>query len=197
MPTDILIVEDSPTQAALLAETLRVRGYQTKTAANGKEALESLRRRRPDVVISDVKMPRMDGFQLCRTIKQDPDLHHLPVILLTSLSQPADLLSALEAGADFHLPKPYQGDYLAAKITELLSSYRNGGGPLTETGPPIAFDGTDYQISVPREQVFRLLLSTYEVANQQHQEVLRRLEKEKEMVQALNEKADQLACANA
>ncbi len=82
----ILIVEDSPTQAALLEEALRLRGYRTQIAVNGRQALETVRRQRPAAIISDVQMPVMNGFQLCRAIKQDPGLHGIPVILLTALS---------------------------------------------------------------------------------------------------------------
>jgi CheY-like chemotaxis protein/signal transduction histidine kinase len=168
----VLIVEDSPTQAALLEETLRVRGYQTQTAVNGKLALKAARRHRPDLIISDIRMPVMDGIQLCREVKLDPDLQGIPVILMTTLSTPADLLSALEVGADFHIPKPYQGDYLAAKIAELLSRHGDGGRAHPGTPATMTHEGEVYQISATREHILHLLLSTYEVALQQNQELL-------------------------
>jgi len=168
----VLIVEDSQTQAALLHEELRVRGYETQTAANGSLALEAARRHPPDLIISDIRMPVMDGIQLCREIKQDPDLRGIPVILLTSLSRPADVLAALEAGADFHIPKPYQSDYLAAKMVEVFSRRGDGGRAQPGTPETLTFDGKAYQISATREHVLRMLLSTYEVALQQNQELL-------------------------
>lgn len=172
MQTDILIVEDSATQAAQIEEALRGRGYGTQTAANGSEALEIVRRLRPALILSDVRMPVMDGFQLCRAIKQDPGLCRIPVILLTSLSSPADVLSALEAGADFHIPKPYQADYLAGKIDAILARDSEGGREEPETMETVTLDGISYQISASREQVLRLLLSTYEVAIQQNLDLL-------------------------
>ena len=169
---DILIVEDSPTQAAQLEEILRVHGYTTRTAPDGLKALEAVRLRRPALVVSDVMMPVMDGFEFCRAVKLDHELRDIPVILLTSLSSPADLLSALEAGADFHIPKPYQGDYLLGKVDEVLSRGSGDGRTKPESVESVIFGGTAYQISATREQMLRLLLSTYEVAIQQNQELL-------------------------
>jgi len=172
MQTDILIVEDSPTQAAQLEETLRRRGYETQTAANGSEALEIIRRARPALVLSDVRMPVMDGFRLCRAIKQDPDLCRIPVILLTEWSSPADVLSALQAGADFHIPKPCQADFLLEKIDTILASGSESGRTEPETPRTVTHDGIAYQVSASPDHVLRLLLSTYEVAIQQNRELL-------------------------
>ncbi len=183
----MLIVEDSPTQAAQIEETLRIRGYETHIEVNGYDALESVRRRRPALIISDVRMPVMNGFQLCHAVKHDPVLHGIPVILLTSLSTPSDVLSALEAGADFHIPKPYQSDYLAAKIVEILSHHRAGDRRTPLTEETVTFDGTTYRISTTPEQALRLLLSTYEVAFMQNRELLRA----REELQTLNETLEQ------
>jgi len=185
-PLEVLIVEDSPTQAAQLEEVLRLRGYQTQTAVNGRQALEAVRRRQPSVIISDILMPVMDGFQLCRAIKQEPGLRHIPVILLTSLSSPADVLSALEAGADFHIPKLCESEYLAAKIMDILSPRAEGGRAESETVETVTFDGTAYQISASRGQMLRLLLSTYEVAIRKNQELL----SARDELQTLNEQLE-------
>ncbi len=174
---DVLIVEDSPAEAVQIQEMLRVRGYGAQTTANGREALETVRRRRPDVIISDTNMPFMDGFELCRAVKKDPDLRRIPVILLTLLSTPCDILAAIEAGADFHVPKSCQGDYLAARITDVLSRCGDGGSATPDTGETVTLDGRAYQISATREHILRLLLSTYEVAIQQNQELVRHRER--------------------
>ena len=172
MPTDIMIVEDSPTQAAMLEELLRSHGYETQTAVDGQRALEAARRRPPALIISDVTMPVMNGFQLCLAVKQDPRLCHIPVILLTSLSAPRDLLSALEAGADFHVPKPYHDDHLLRKIAEALAHRSEAGRAGPVKVEPVSVNGVTYRISASREKTLGLLLATYEVAVGQYQELV-------------------------
>lgn len=185
--TEILIAEDSRSQAANLEKILRNHGYATRTAVDGRQALEATRRHPPALIISDVMMPVMDGFQFCRAVKQEPGLCDIPVILLTSLKAPADLLSTLEAGADLHIPKPFQGDYLLGKIVELLARDSNSRRVEHQCAETLTFDGTTYQISATREQMLRLLLSTYEVAIQQNQE----LHKTRMRLQALNESLEE------
>ena len=85
-PVEILIVEDSPTQAEELQYILEKKGYRVSAAPNGKKALEVLAGRRPDVVISDVLMPEMDGYELCKRMRADERFKHIPVILVTTHS---------------------------------------------------------------------------------------------------------------
>src|SRR5882762_9563642 len=99
-PVEILIVEDSPTQVQQLQHILEQQGYQVASAANGRLALEAVQRRKPTLVISDVVMPEMDGYELCRRIKSDASLSDIPVILVTTLSDPGDVIRALECRAD-------------------------------------------------------------------------------------------------
>ena len=87
---EILVVEDSPTQAERLKYILEQHGYKISVARNGREALAKISQRLPLVVISDIMMPEMDGYQLCRQIKGDDKLKEVPVILLTSLADPVD-----------------------------------------------------------------------------------------------------------
>ncbi|HBA87688.1 MAG TPA: hybrid sensor histidine kinase/response regulator, partial [Geobacter sp.] len=94
----ILIVDDSPTQAALLEQVLFAHGYQVVGARNGNEALQAIRARRPDLVISDIMMPEMDGFELCRSIRGAEEMMSIPIILLTHLNDPGHVLRSLEAG---------------------------------------------------------------------------------------------------
>jgi signal transduction histidine kinase len=117
-------------------------------------------------------MPVMNGFQLCLAVKQDPRLCHIPVILLTSLSAPRDLLSALEAGADFHVPKPYHDDHLLRKIAEALAHRSEAGRAGPVKVEPVSVNGVTYRISASREKTLGLLLSTYEVAVGQYQELV-------------------------
>src|SRR6267154_1025610 len=101
-PTDrqlnILIAEDSPTQAQRLRHILEQKGYKVTAAANGRLALEAAQQLKPALIISDVVMPEMDGYELCRRIKADARLSHVPVILVTTLSDPHDVIRGLECG---------------------------------------------------------------------------------------------------
>jgi two-component system cell cycle response regulator len=107
-----LVVDDDPVSLRLLEATLRKWGCEALAAPNGEEALSLAKQQRPDLVIADVVMPLMDGFELCRRLKADADLKHAPVILLTALSEPTDVLDALQCGADGLRGDPIAGlDY--------------------------------------------------------------------------------------
>src|SRR5688572_25084945 len=115
---EILIAEDSPTQAAQLQHILESHDYRVLVAGNGRQALAMLREResKPALVISDITMPEMDGYKLCREIKADERLKEIPVMLLTSLSDPHDIILGLECGADNFLTKPYDEKMLLSRI---------------------------------------------------------------------------------
>ena len=85
---EILIVEDSPTQAERLRRLIESKGYRARVAPNGQVALEKIRGRKPQLVLSDIIMPEMNGYELCRSLKADPTLRDIPVILVTSLNDP-------------------------------------------------------------------------------------------------------------
>src|SRR5882724_9600037 len=92
---EILVVEDSPTQAQQLQHILEQQGYRVTTAANGQQALKAAQNHKPTLIISDVVMPEMDGYELCRRVKADPTLSDIPVILVTTLSDPRDVIRGL------------------------------------------------------------------------------------------------------
>jgi PleD family two-component response regulator len=115
-------VEDSATQAQLLAEMLARHGYEPVVAVNGRRAMEVMADKVPDLVISDVVMPEMDGYALCRAMKDTESLVHVPVILLTTLADPGDVLRGLECGADNFIRKPIAEQYLLARIEYLLTN---------------------------------------------------------------------------
>jgi DNA-binding response OmpR family regulator len=116
---EILIVEDSPTQAEQLKFILQKNNYQVCFARNGREAIDLLKRRMPTIIISDIVMPEMDGYQLCKFIKSDEALKKIPVVLLTSLSDPGDVLKGLECGADNFMTKPYDEKTLVTRLKYL------------------------------------------------------------------------------
>lgn len=105
--TTILVVEDTPSEMELMTLYLRESGYKVLTATNGKEALEKVSQEKPDVVITDVVMPDMNGFELCRSLKKNPDTKNVPVIACTSKNQELDRLWGMKQGVDIYLTKPY------------------------------------------------------------------------------------------
>ena len=116
----ILVVDDQRANAEMLAEALRGRGYEVSTASNGAAALEHIARARPDMVISDILMPDVNGYDLCRRLRAQPPTALLPVILVTSLDAHAERVKGLEAGADDFLSKPVNWEELFARVRSLL-----------------------------------------------------------------------------
>ncbi|MET0623966.1 MAG: PAS domain-containing protein [Pyrinomonadaceae bacterium] len=122
--TTILVVDDSPDRLELLALVLRRAGYPVETAADGREGLELAHRRTPDLIISDVSMPWMDGIELCRRIRADEKLRLVPIMLLTALRKDSEsVLEGLHAGADDYLQAPYEPTFLIAKVERLLARH--------------------------------------------------------------------------
>ncbi|HJV64196.1 MAG TPA: response regulator [Geomonas sp.] len=171
-PGNILIVEDSPTQAELLEQLLLNEGYQVTWARNGREGLLKARELLPDLVVSDIVMPEMTGFQLCQEMKNDPRLSSIPVILLTSLNDPEDVIRGLECRADNFLTKPYDEQYLLMRIRQILSTRNLPDNDNAQAGTLVFFAGTQYRIRADRKQILSLLLSTYETAVNKNSELL-------------------------
>jgi two-component system sensor histidine kinase/response regulator len=173
MPTqiNILIVEDSPTQTKLLRLILEENKYIVDSAPNGARALEYVRHKKPDLIITDIVMPEMDGFALCMALKSDPDLRHIPVMLLTSLSDPEDVIKGLQAGADNFLTKPYENAFLVSCIQNIFANQEMRKNWSADSEIEIMFAGQKYFISSDRMQIIDLLLSTYENAVQKNNEL--------------------------
>ena len=179
----ILIVEDSVTQALKLQHLLDKQGYSVISAPNGREALKVLQQQQPDLIISDVMMPEMDGYDLCRAIKACPEWRGIPFILLTNLSEPEDIVHGLESGADNFVTKPYDEGRLLSRIQYILINREIRKGATSQMGLDIFFAGKKHFINSDRFQILDLLFSTYEdVLEQKH-----RLEKmNRELQEALD-----------
>jgi len=120
MSGHILVVDDVPKNVRLLADVLGAHGFRTSTAASGEEALAHIASEPPDLVLLDVMMPGMDGYQVCRAIRADPQCAVLPVVLVTALDPEQERIKGLEAGADDFLAKPIHQAELMARVRSLL-----------------------------------------------------------------------------
>jgi class 3 adenylate cyclase len=116
----ILAVDDDPAELALLRKLIPRLGYDLIEAGNGREALDMIGKRSPDLVLLDVLIPGLDGFAVCRGVRSKPELAGLPILLLTALDQPEDLAAGLEAGANDFLSKPFNEMELTARVRSLL-----------------------------------------------------------------------------
>jgi adenylate cyclase len=119
-PPRILIADDNPMNRDVLQARLAVHGYEILTAVDGREALDIGRAAQPDLILLDVMMPELDGFEVCRRLKADPSLPFIPVIMVTAKSDSSDIVAGLEAGGDEYLTKPVDHAALVARIKSML-----------------------------------------------------------------------------
>jgi PAS domain S-box-containing protein/diguanylate cyclase (GGDEF)-like protein len=160
---EILVAEDSPTQAQHLVRLLASQpGWRVHLVADGAQALARIRTAPPDLVISDVAMPGMDGYTLCRTLKDDPALAGVPLLLLTSMASLHDIVRALEAGADAFIRKPFDADALLGRVRRMLDERHegnSGGNGASGTGVgPLDF------MAGERHEIYELLVATHDQA---------------------------------
>jgi DNA-binding response OmpR family regulator len=116
----VLVVEDDPVILRLLEVNFTMEGFEVLSAADGREALERARVDRPDIVVSDIMMPNMNGFELLEAMRADPDVAGIPIILLSAKAQTDDVRAGLDAGADDYITKPFEPLELVERVTKLL-----------------------------------------------------------------------------
>ncbi len=180
----VLVAEDSPTQAERLRLVLEENGFEVTVARDGAEALDSIAQDRPDLVVSDVMMPRMNGYQMCRAVKSDPVLNTLPVLLLTTLQDPEEVLEGLESGADYYITKPYEESMLVERMRTLLAHPPTPDSELeSESTIEMVLPSGMREVRSTRRRMLNVLLSTYENAVRQNHE----LTLARESLQRLNE----------
>lgn len=144
------------------------------------------------LIISDVEMPDMDGYQMCRSLKDDNTTRHIPIILLTSLAQPTDVIQALEVSADSYLTKPYDENLLLSKIKYFLSVYNEAGKEHrieTVTGE---YAGKQFHVTASPQQILNLLLTVYDNSIRQNQELVRTKSELARSNQQLQQKLNEL-----
>ncbi|HHT9138360.1 MAG TPA: ATP-binding response regulator, partial [Candidatus Wunengus sp. YC60] len=167
----ILIVEDSPTQAEQLKYLLEEKGYAVMVAADGKEGLAVAKKFKPTIIISDIVMPVMDGYEFAQKIKTDKELHNTPIILITALTDRKDASRKASVVADGYFTKPYDDKYLLSKIEALLT-FSMQSEEMYSKGLEVKFAGDRYVINSGRRQILNFLLSTYENAVQQNSDLI-------------------------
>ncbi|WP_114970787.1 EAL domain-containing protein [Rhodoferax ferrireducens] len=161
---DILIVEDSPTQAEELRFLLERENHHVRVAVNGWLALAAVKESRPTLIITDIVMPEMDGYELCAALKADPALKQIPVVMVTSLSGIQDIAKSLECGADNFIRKPYDQKTLLARVEYILLNLELRKTSRVQMGMEIYMGGQKHFIASGREQIVDMLISTYEEA---------------------------------
>ncbi|CAM3728914.1 GGDEF/EAL domain-containing response regulator [Polynucleobacter arcticus] len=185
-PKTILIVEDSPIQAELLRRFMTGRGLKCIVATDGEAGLISAKNSRPDLIISDIQMPALDGYQMCERLKADPAIHAIPVILLTALSDPVDVVRGLNAGAQAYITKPYDNERLLVQVQRLLSDPPQEESPDDKEPIEVEINEARYSVNASRSQILQMLVSTYDNAAHQNQ-LLRKLEED---LQKLNQQLE-------
>ena len=169
MPERILVVEDEETIAELIAETLRRRGYRVETVYDGDGGLYAAETTLPDLVILDVMLPGMDGWEICRRIRENNATKEIPVLMLTARRDERDLLAGFDVGADDYMKKPFSVNELAARVRSLLRRKGAKGpdekviviGPLTvdtEKGE-VMFNGSVLDLTATEFRLLEMLAS--------------------------------------
>ncbi len=117
--TKVLLVDDEPNILLSLDFLMRKKGYGVFIARNGKEALQLIRAEQPDIIILDIMMPEVDGYEVCEFVKQSPELKHIKIIILSAKSKEEEIEKGYQAGADLYFTKPFSTRELIAHVSEL------------------------------------------------------------------------------
>jgi two-component system, sensor histidine kinase and response regulator len=163
----VVVIEDSKTQAHRLRRLLEGEGFSVQVAEDGEAGLRlcagaSL----PDIVVSDVLMPGIDGYEVCRRLKSTPATSQVPVLLLTSLADPQDVVRALAAGADNFVTKPYDAARLLARIRLTIANHTRAADECV-----VDVQGSSFRVDAPPERILRLLVSCLEDATERNAEL--------------------------
>lgn len=189
----VLVAEDSFVQAKKVKRFFDNQSIRCVVCKNGSEALQKARDEKPELIVSDLVMPIMNGYEFCKSIKVDPKLSDVPFIILTSLNDPMDIIRGLQAGADNFITKPYEEEYLLTRINYLIANRHvrmMGSGDMSME---IVFQEQRFTINSDKKQILDLLLSVYEAAinrNMQLIEAQRQLEELNESLRNANQELE-------
>jgi len=185
---NIMVVEDSPTQAAQIKYMLEDNHFDVVIAYSGEEALAWLTKNETSLIISDIMMPGMTGFELCEKIKSDDRTKYLPVILLTSLSDLEEVIEGLSCGADSFITKPYDKKFLISNIKKILIEKSLPDSKSGTSGVEINYGGKKKIIRTEPQKMVKLLLSIYQGAIFKNNELI----KTRDELRQMNEKLEEL-----
>ncbi|TGN08065.1 adenylate/guanylate cyclase domain-containing protein [Leptospira ilyithenensis] len=189
MSKKILFAEDNSIQGVVLKRLLTAQGFTIAWGKNGKEALHLLETFKPDLIITDVEMPEMDGFEFCQVVKSHPEDKKIPLIICSSLSEPEDIIRGIEVGANGYVTKPYEETFLMYRINALLN---NPIGDSEEEAPVnINYAGREYQITADKMHILQMLLSIYENTIKQNKELMAAQIEITQKAQALEKSLDE------
>lgn len=166
----VLIVEDSPTQALLLQEILVDHHFSVTIAKDGLDGVQKLKDSLPDLIISDIEMPQMNGYDFCKHLKSNEKYKNIPVILLTNLTDPLDVIKGMDCGADSFLTKPCKSDLLFSTIQNTIENIQLKNQNVQEK-ISFFFNGHTHSLNINKVQITELLLSTYASAIQKNLEL--------------------------
>jgi PAS domain S-box-containing protein len=186
--TEILVVEDSITQATQIKHLLESHHHKVSMAKNGKQALDRLTEHKPALVISDIMMPEMNGYDLCKKIKSNKKTEDIPVILLTILADPEEIIEGLSCGADSFITKPYNEEHLLSNIAKFISGESRMDQKKVPFGVQILYKGEKRLIQAEQQNVINLMLSIYEGAIHQNEMLIQTQEE----LRLLNERLESL-----
>lgn len=169
----IVIAEDSRVQGKVLQQRLIAAGYDAHVGVNGELAFQLVQQHKPDVVVSDIEMPKMTGYELCNAIKTADELRHTPVILLSTLSDAEDIIRGLAAGADNYITKPYDINFLISRIEDLRANPIQESDNNLSDSTTVTLGGRAYEVRSGRKQTLNLLVSVFENAVEKNKELHR------------------------
>lgn len=165
----VLVVEDDPLQAMKVEALLQLEGCDVRVAPNGRDALALLEEAPADIVVSDIMMPELDGYEMCKRIRSDERFEGVGVILLTCLTEPQDVMRGLEAGADNFLPKPYE----STRLIQMVKDMADGQVVLEKGRARVRFQGKSYTVNSSRLQMLNFFLTLYEDILRKNEEIAR------------------------
>jgi DNA-binding response OmpR family regulator len=136
--TRVLVVEDDPDIAELVSRYLDRAGYSSTRVTSGREALEAVRSKQPDLIVLDLMLPQIDGLEVCRLLRANDSTSAIPIIMLTARAEEAERIVGLEVGADDYIAKPFSPNELVARVRALLRRAQRHDAPLSR---PMTYDG--------------------------------------------------------
>ena len=193
----ILVVEDSPVQTELLRRALEGAGYRVIAAADGAQGLAMARKERPAAIITDINMPVMDGYAMSQALREDESFNPTPIIILTMLNDPEDLIRGLNTGADGYLTKPYEASALVGQLESLLKDPPDRGPRVERRKVEVRLGDKTFMVDAHGPRILNLLMSTYQNLVLQNRVLMATQSELSDLTQSLEQKVSEKTTALA